>query len=1324
MTLLNTITISNTPWVILSSSDPIHFMTKYADDIENRSCDKGEFFAYQADFEKCFLEGKQIRENDRMHSSQTPHLILTTDRFVYRPGENVNIFALASGIEDEISLEIYQSDVKIKEERLKLSPAGMGHIEFDPPGPGKYVIRPNLNRIWRRAEFMVEPFSFSPLELGIKSIIRNEKALRVTLSINLLSEPYTGEVSIRIPHIWKRDGDQDIILSAIAEKGILEFSFKPQNWSPSQAIVTLPKGHSGNVLLQGSGDYEGRIKDIIPFQTKKSVSLISTENTHECRGLHVEMGEESDTPFEITNAIGDQIVLQCLDDFWRVYVAIYSVVKGGEVSVVQYEDIKCGDIKTLRAFEPLTAVEVLAIKDSLPNTRDIALKSKGHIEKKATNYPYSNVFVARGYVITHPKAKLEVTVPEKVTLGSKLILQTKVKAPNPQPISVLVSVRDARLDTKDIGFEYAKELWNSIAAYCNRDIISSDPFIDEFRRDMLRLDFRVMTYTRIGIWWIIRALGEEFIISSRDKNISWSDILNPDKLRFNPEYNEIFSHLVNRLIGVLRNITEQLDLLDGSKDLTWRDFVDILCLNSVRANAYWVLSNNVRNMLEKCARDTISRIYGIDEKRIARNIAYEIAGFNELLKLRDTINNTMNYLQRNMSILEDEFQTQKPVKLIHVYDSIEKIHSCTDNLFELMVRWSQCTIHTMRFVAPRSVIASVVSDSIQQQRVPIVDSIMEESRLLSDEHSESVIPSIRDELGTAHFEIINGNNELDFSREIALGGQIARWAVTTIAKVGFDIIVEKRIVETHAENYIEMDLPAAMVDGEKANCCMFYETTKPADIVLEKDGRVLSRSQILAGSGTISAEIGGPGEYIASLVHGGKVEDMRVFQVEDPTSESMKYISYRFVRKGYRVEDEQEVTVIDSLYTLGKQIADSLVRYPYGCAEQTSSTMYGLAYSYRLSQKMEWAKIDDPLPPIKSGIQRLVSFFDEASGHFSYWPHRKNGHADISKMVLKNMAPIFEQGLIKGTRLESIFDKVVKNLEKEGEREPYLKCYSESLATPPIFDGTIRSAANCILSGAVSTDVVNHLEHNARTNSRYGFSWGRNQSIWGGESELSLIAARALLKINHPKYAQRVLVSILKNLRDGRLYSTTSNVELLKIILDFGGTASTTIETSAGMKEVKGCENLMGPLEFKTDAWIREERVETIPVKAGGPLNATLQIPSRDLFVKDLARIKVTLHDRVLCPMCRVVLPGMMVFPEGGVNLQMKHHPIQTYWPFESDALAVRPGRGSIRVEVFDLYDELLTTVLPPVEIIVKEKKPDTCSMEDGSANQELITSS
>jgi hypothetical protein len=207
---------------------------------------------------------------------------------------------------------------------------------------------------------------------------------------------------------------------------------------------------------------------------------------------------------------------------------------------------------------------------------------------------------------------------------------------------------------------------------------------------------------------------------------------------------------------------------------------------------------------------------------------------------------------------------------------------------------------------------------------------------------------------------------------------------------------------------------------------------------------------------------------------------------------------------------------------------------------------------------------------------------------------------------------------------------------------------------------------------------------------------------WGGQLEATCDAARVMLDAGDALFVPAFRY-VTGKLVDGMLYSTADTRALVELLagLGFGESDTALIDgREAPLREVsigKEVTALTDNLIVRVD-----ELIEIDHLEPRADFRFAVKPSRKQLRLGERIQITVTPSESSIAPLVRLFLPGCLALLKGGANAQTAHLPIEQD-ELVVDAVAVRPGRGTLYVTVHDMYDADKIGTIPGIEIRVKE---------------------
>jgi len=331
---------------------------------------------------------------------------------------------------------------------------------------------------------------------------------------------------------------------------------------------------------------------------------------------------------------------------------------------------------------------------------------------------------------------------------------------------------------------------------------------------------------------------------------------------------------------------------------------------------------------------------------------------------------------------------------------------------------------------------------------------------------------------------------------------------------------------------------------------------------------------------------------------------------------------------------------------------------------------------------------------IAAGLKRLFTFQHD-DGLFSIWCGGKPG-VDITSRVAHRLLGF--RGL-DFSPAERMLERAAGALRKHRHRDNSL------LALGPEFreKGGVRSVEDATAiyfhgQGGERDEALGYLRRTAVRED--GTARWPAKRAWGGALEVTADAARVLLHASDRLFlpAFRYVTS---HLVDGRLYSTADTRALVELLasLRFRDTDTALVDG----QEVRLNEVSIGQtVTAQTDNLIVrvDEAREINYLEPAENFRFDADLSRQSLRLGERALIRVTPRETSIAPLVRLYLPGCLAWVKGGANAQTAHLPVE-HDCLEIEAVAVRPGRGQLRVAVHDMYDAEKVGVAPGITVKV-----------------------
>jgi hypothetical protein len=332
---------------------------------------------------------------------------------------------------------------------------------------------------------------------------------------------------------------------------------------------------------------------------------------------------------------------------------------------------------------------------------------------------------------------------------------------------------------------------------------------------------------------------------------------------------------------------------------------------------------------------------------------------------------------------------------------------------------------------------------------------------------------------------------------------------------------------------------------------------------------------------------------------------------------------------------------------------------------------------------------------IHAGLKRL-STFQHDDGLFSIWCGGQPG-LDITSRVAHRLLAFRE---LDFSLAEGMLDRAAGALKKGRHRDNSL------LALGPEFreEGGVRSVEDAAAlyfhgAGGERDEALAFLRRTAVRED--GTAHWPAERAWGGSLEVTADAARVLLDAGDRLFLPAFRY-VTGHLVDGRLYSTADTRAMVELLaaLRFRDSDTALIdgkqvplnEVSIGQRVTAQTDNLI----------VRVDESRQIDyLEPADSFRFDVDLSRKRLRLGERVVVRVTPRETSIAPLVRLYLPGCLAWVKGGANAQTAHLPVEREY-LEVEAVAVRSGRGLLRVVVHDMYDADKIGVTPGVEVRVR----------------------
>jgi hypothetical protein len=566
-----------------------------------------------------------------------------------------------------------------------------------------------------------------------------------------------------------------------------------------------------------------------------------------------------------------------------------------------------------------------------------------------------------------------------------------------------------------------------------------------------------------------------------------------------------------------------------------------------------------------------------------------------------------------------------------------------------------------------------------------------------EEAAAPVMPKPSEQIEVIAFKLLDIKGVTE--EKITLPKSIASWKVKVFAVRGLEFEQQAKTIEAKQDNFVSVDLPAFVAAGDSIEAPVLYQVKGQGYLKIDAPGVSVSKS--VTGSGTEMIVLRKPGTVKAVLKHAQGTEVFEA-EVKEPGEAKLLFSNVRILDTGESVEGNFLVVYPNPL-SLADEVIKGLIVYPFGCAEQTSCKLGGLALAYKAIKSGSYAgDIKEVEKFLNVGVDRMRLFFHGDKG-FSLW---EKGEPDneVTAIVLKNLKPLVGIDLPK---LKKLVDGGVKTLLAAKVKDNALAIYDERfLKEPDDLEGVVFYGQGLIAKGDKKelNKIIDQIEQQAKKSDNYLY-W-RSDKLWGGDLEMTCEVLKVIYYRKEDGYFKKGFNYVTSRLVDSRLKTTSDTRALIELLAMIG-------KTEPPWAEVDGSKvKLDKPLIAKrvkalTDGVLvkqSEERVVNY-LETSGDYRFSVTIDKSALKVGDKAVLTITPQatgrSRPDVPLTRVYLPANLAFLLGGGNVQELYEPLK-YGSLELEVVAVRPGKAGLLALVHDMYETDKIGIAPKMEVTVK----------------------
>ncbi|MCD4785754.1 MAG: hypothetical protein K8T10_18190 [Candidatus Eremiobacteraeota bacterium] len=524
-----------------------------------------------------------------------------------------------------------------------------------------------------------------------------------------------------------------------------------------------------------------------------------------------------------------------------------------------------------------------------------------------------------------------------------------------------------------------------------------------------------------------------------------------------------------------------------------------------------------------------------------------------------------------------------------------------------------------------------------------------------------------------------------FEKKLKLGEQIGAFTIFAFLIDGFDFKSAKKQVQTSQDVYVELDVPALLSPGDEIMGKVYAKcpdegklSVRSALTSIEEEINKIGKFEILLKSaGEVMAELDSPmGKDITSKT------------ILPPGKEKITTSNLVWLKPEESVRAEKIVVYPDVGFFI-KDATKSLVKYPFGCAEQTSAKLYGLALVYKAIKNNSITNGNrDVKRFLYQGADRMKLFF--RGGKFSLWEHG-TPETYVTIQVLSNLRAIWKMGI---ENVDEMISEAVNSLKNEKIKDNGLVIYNGDFAGKM---KTLKDAVCFYRRGIEVEKAIKMIREKVIVKGNIAY-W-EDSACWSGKTEATCLALQVAQKEDQALF-EKGFRFISSKLQDGRLYSTSDTCAFLemmnslekspanKVILDGNEVKLDTVMTG---REVTAIEEILVRIDG-------EKEVDYLSPRSD--FDGEVKIERTSLKTGEKTSLSIIPKEESIAPLTRIYLPGNVACLQSGAGIQKLYLPIKEK-SLNLEIYGIRKGRGKLRVVLHDMYNEEKVGVLPGLSINV-----------------------
>ncbi len=530
---------------------------------------------------------------------------------------------------------------------------------------------------------------------------------------------------------------------------------------------------------------------------------------------------------------------------------------------------------------------------------------------------------------------------------------------------------------------------------------------------------------------------------------------------------------------------------------------------------------------------------------------------------------------------------------------------------------------------------------------------------------------------------------LDFDekiiRKVKLGEQIGSFTIFAFLMDVMDYISESKQVEVFQDVYVELDVPALMSPGDEIMGKAYAKCREKGNLsILTSITRI---EKEVKKSGTYEIAIKSAGEVMAELATPqGKDTVSRTIGI--PGREKITFSQVKWLKSGETVKGEK-IFVYPGVSYLLKDAVKPLVQYPFGCAEQTSAKLFGLALVYQAMKKNIISNGGNEVYRLLyQGADRMKLFYKDSE--FSLW-EGGNPAPYVTAKVLANLRPLWKMEILN---IDEMINKSVEKLLRKRYKDNNLICYGKEFAGEM---KSIRDAVSFYQRDVEREKAIMMIKEKVIISGTMAH-W-EDTSCWAGETEATALALQ-VMNNEDPVLFQKGFNYLSSKLRNGRLFSTSDTVAFLELLNGMTGVLGNLVIIDGEERKLNDIETGMEVVAIEETLVRIDEENEIDYLSPRSDFDGELNIERTSLKLGEKVNLSVIPKEDCIAPLVRLYLPGNVASLQGGAGLQMLYLPIKNK-SLNVEIYGIRKGKGKLRAVLHDMYDSEKVGVLPGLTINV-----------------------